>query len=366
MTTPTIDTAICPHLRTTRTVPSRQPAAHDPQTSSAHCARWAPGQQVVLMTLGAQHGRPGHLPSSVLDTPLALVAHGGPGTYDVGTSTDAAGREARTVLAYWPSRAAFATWRSASGFDTWWNDAAREVEPGGYGWFLEVVAPTDDRMEALLGSAAGLREGAARLAPHASGPVREAGYWGASRDRLGIAQTDAVAGLEWCGDTERAKDDRDDNASGVRVKVRTRRNLCFTRSGQDWTGADDDERALYLSTLHLALQRAMDKLRDSPKMGCYSARFVRQLAPPSPGSNEWTEQDKTYGLAYFDDLASLEAWAAAEPTHLELFHGLSDYATQLKGNKKLQLWHEIFILTPDQQEYEYINCPPGTGMLASL
>jgi hypothetical protein len=76
--------------------------------------------------------------------------------------------------------------------------------------------------------------------------------------------------------------------------------------------------------------------------------------------------DKTFGLGYFNDLASLERWSKQHKTHLDIFGRFLQYAQELGGDISLRLFHEVLVLEPEQQDFEYIACHPGTGMLASL
>ncbi|TKA67830.1 hypothetical protein B0A55_09196, partial [Friedmanniomyces simplex] len=68
------------------------------------------------------------------------------------------------------------------------------------------------------------------------------------------------------------------------------------------------------------------------------------------------DTDKTFGLAYFDDLSSLEGWSKHHKTHLDIFGGFLKYAGELQGNVSLRLFHEVLVLEPEQQFFEYVGC----------
>jgi hypothetical protein len=148
-----------------------------------------------------------------------------------------------------------------------------------------------------------------------------------------------------------------------RIKVPGRRNLAVIRSGQDWSNTLPHERTLYLETMHPVLIKGMAFLRDSGHdVGCYSCRLMDVLDTQNmqPGT------EKTFGLAYFDDLASLEGWSKDHQTHLNIFGRFLNYAKELQGKVSLRLFHEVLILGVEQQEFEYVACHGGTGMLVSV
>ncbi|BEJ17159.1 hypothetical protein CspHIS471_0605600 [Cutaneotrichosporon sp. HIS471] len=382
---PKFVSAIPNYLARPRTVPSRCPVGHvAPIVNNA--ATFSPSlSESVLFIVGAQ-AHAGGLAYDVLDGPRSFFAGAvepassssplplgssesevvtpvdGPVTLDVATSTDGAGRETRAILAYFRSRAAMAAWRAA-GFEKWWTDPARERDGAeGYGWFLEVLIPSADRRETIISNPEGQREGVAVLAEGTCGPILEGGYRGASRDRIAASQNDSLLG-EGEGGPETVdphKDKVNDSPSLVRtgrVQVRGQKNLCVIRSGQDWRGGDDEERASYPSIQH-SLIHAMDDLREHAReLGCHGIRFMTVL------DNDVEPTDRTFGLAYFASMTQLEDWAATRPAHLDVVHRFVKYATERRGNISVRLWHEIFVLEPSMQEFEYINCAPGGGVL---
>lgn len=105
----------------------------------------------------------------------------------------------------------------------------------------------------------------------------------------------------------------------------------------------------------------MDFLRDhGDEVGCYSCRFMEIVDSKGTGG-----ADRTFGLAFFDDLASLERWSREHPTHLAIFGGFGKYAKRLGEKMTLRVFHEVLVLEPEQQLFEYIGCHEGTGMLAA-
>jgi len=78
------------------------------------------------------------------------------------------------------------------------------------------------------------------------------------------------------------------------------------------------------------------------------------------------DKERTFGLAYFDELASLEKWSKSHKTHLDIFGGFLKYAKRLGSGMTLKLWHEVLVLEPEQQFFEYVGCHGRTGMLGYL
>jgi aldoxime dehydratase len=263
-------------------------------------------------------------------------------------------REYHTLLAiaYWSDVNEFIAWRQESGFDTWWQDPARQSDPVGY--FVEVVTPTADRFETLF-SSPDRPEGIGRLRQGVSGEVVEHAYWGGARDRIPVAQVDPLE-PELVSATVVRRD-----TFGSRVLVPGRSNLALIRSGQDWSDTQGRERSLYLNDVQPTLEAGMRYLRDEGAgIGCLSCRYMTVL-DESGGATE-----KTFGLAHFDSLASLEAWAKSHPTHLAIFGGFMRYVQELNFQIALRLYHEIAVVPAGGQYFEYVNCHPATGLLSCI
>jgi hypothetical protein len=195
------------------------------------------------------------------------------------------------------------------------------------------------------------------MSDHMSGLIREHVYWGSMRDRLPASQTDELVGEK--ADTANLQF----GTESTHIQVPGKKNLCLIRSGQDWSMTNPEERKLYLDTMHPVLIEGMNFLRDhGDQVGCYSCRLMNIIDPDSLSS----DTDRTFGLAYFDDIASLEKWSKEHETHLKIFGGFLNYVKKLDMNVTLHLYHEVFVLKPEQQNFEYIGCHPGTGMLGGL
>ncbi len=285
--------------------------------------------------------------------------HSPPRYQDLASVTDAAGAYNACVIAYWSSVGAWAEWKASSGFDDWWRQLDQQSSQ--QGWFLEVFSPSVDRIETIISYdlQGGVQpEGAARMLDSLSGAVQEHAYFGSSRDRFPVAQTDRLIGDQWKPD----KNSESVKKSG-RIRIPAKNNLIVIRSGQDWSETLPDERKLYVETMHPVLVKGMDFLRDEgSEVGCYSCRLMDTLDRATKSSGT----ERTFGLAYFDDLASLEKWSKHHKTHLDIFGGFHRYAKKLNNEISLRLFHEILVLKPEQQVFEYVGCHPATGMLKSL
>jgi hypothetical protein len=139
-------------------------------------------------------------------------------------------------------------------FENWWQ--ALEPEKETHGWFKEIFFPTVERFEAVF------------------------------------SNNEASGGLAYMREN-----------MGGPIRVPGRKNLAIIRSGQDWSNTKPVERKLYLETMHPVLIKGMDFLRDNgEEVGYISNRFMEVIDPKAMTSST----DKTFGLGYFNDLASLE------------------------------------------------------------
>jgi hypothetical protein len=274
--------------------------------------------------------------------------------FEIASYVDPASYRNEAAFAYWPSKSSYESWVEQSDFGDFWE----ALKPGGeVGWFLEVFSPSIDRFETVFSNDS-IPEGAAHMRESVSGPMREHVYWGSMRDRLAVSQTDALEG-EHLRTRERGKST---DTKSRRIRVAGRKNLCVIRSGQDWSGTNPRERKLYLETMHTVLVKGMQFLTDEgSEVGCLSNRFMDVIDHADPTRST----DKTFGLGYFDNIASLEGWSKQHKTHLDIFGRFLQYAAELQNNVTLRLFHEVVVLRPEQQFFEYVGCHPGTGLLRS-
>ncbi|SMR46619.1 unnamed protein product [Zymoseptoria tritici ST99CH_1E4] len=356
-----LESAIPAHLQQPRTVPARTPDNYQPPVP-AYSARFPiDTKDLVIAIIGVQRGgsidlRP-HSAGfkeivSFVEAPLDKSR---PRYWEAATVTDNRGYFNETAIAYWQTKSDYEQWSTESGFKSWWASLQPEMESG---WLLEVLLPSIDRFETVF-SDNNEPEGAAFMREGVSGPIKEHVYWGSMRDRLPVAQVN-----ELHGDRMTEQSGQKTDTKSQRVRVAGRKNLAIIRSGQDWSNTNPHERELYLNTMHPVLITGMTFLRDEgDEVGCINCRFM-DVVQKDESVDKPT--DKTFGLAYFDQLESLESWSKGHKTHLDIFGRFMQYAGELQGNVSLRLFHEVMVLDPGQQFFEYVGCHSGTGMLASL
>ena len=185
--------------------------------------------------------------------------------------------------------------------------------------------------------------------------VQEHGYWGSMRDRIPQAQHDALLS------TGSRTFILHSAEQGQRVRVAGHSNVAWIRSGQDWSATEGQERRLYLDEVEPALCEGMDFLtQQGASVGCYSNRYMRQM------NSEGEVQEKSFGLSFWRSLSDMERWAESHPKHVSIFGGFMRYVQALNFDLKLRLHHEVAVLAPEDQLYEYINCHPRTGLMTGL
>lgn len=350
-----LSSSIPNHLRCTRTRPATLPAGFEPPYPSYSVRFPEHASQLVMAVIGAQYRTASDADGaaqSTLSTFLTSPSNP-PSFFEWASVIDNQGFYNISALAYWPSKATYDVWAEQSGFWKWWQELTPEACQ--HGWFLEVFFPTLGRLETLFNTN-DFPEGCAHMREGMSGEIQEHGYWGSMRDRIPASQTDSLVGIQ-----ATAEDFKGSQKTGIgsRIRIPGKKNLTVIRSGQNWLDTSPEERELYLDTMHPVLIKGMDFLRDhGEEVGCYSCRFMAIVDPITTKA----DKDRTFGLAYFDDLGSLERWCREHPTHLAIFGGFHQYARKLKNNVTLRVFHEVMVLEPEQQLFEYVACHPGTGM----
>lgn len=341
------ESAIPPHLRVPRTVPPKRnpPVGRSSFASFSHML----GENVKTLSIAyiglqSQTASWDELAETMKSAPLQLDGNDGPDHRDRARYVDEAGFRTVMIAAYWLDAAQFRSWMSSAGMD--WVDPI--VPADGHGRFLELLWPGVDRVETIVSSSEG-REGFGAIAESISAPIAEHGYWGSMRDRLPVAQVSTIeAGL--------AGPARHDSPrlSVVRLDA----NACIIRSGQDYSDTTGDERDYYLNEVEPTLRRGMDYLRDEGlPIGCYINRYVHVL------DEDYAETERSYSVSWWTDMASLEDWAALHPTHVAIFGGFMQHMSRFDQDAQLRLYHEVMVPDAEQQEFWYLDCHPGTGLL---
>jgi len=344
-----MESAIPSHLRCPRTRDARASEDYVPP-NPAYVARMGDDvKQVVMAYVGVQYRTAtGRSAARAGIRRLRATAPGAdaPGHHDTSFFVDAEGYETIVWTAYWCDTAAFARWLAEPSGAAWWHSGERLTE--GCGWFREIACPGAERFETLFSTPGGA-EGVGRLAPYLSGEIREHAYWGGMRDRLPIAQTDALRGGTSPGVAPQ---------SGLRVRIGGAENRALIRSGQDWSRTQGEERRVYLEQVEPTLQEGMDFLRDEGlKVGCLANRYVTLL------DEDFNPIEKSFGVSWWQSLEHMERWAESHPTHLAIFGTFMRMVQTMNFSVALGLYHEVAVLKAEDQQFEYINCHPGTGLL---
>jgi aldoxime dehydratase len=348
-----MESAIPQYLTLPRTEPARMKPGWQPPYPS-FVARFAPTvQHVVMAYFGVQYPAagppPAIVPAALAGLAAACAAPDGPGQADRAEYVDEAGYQTIITVAYWDDPARHRRW-SGPARAAWLGD---RHAAGDAGFFVETVRPAVTRFETLFSN--DRREGIARLSGSLSGEVAEHAYWGGVRDRLPLAQTDPLTPgpppQVGTGGERRV-------AGGERRVVGGQQNLCLIRSGQDWTDTEGDERRMYLEEVEPVLRAGMDFLRDEGRaIGCYANRYLRVA------DEHGDPVDKRFGMSWWRSLADLDRWAKDHPTHKAIFGQAMRYLSALGPAARLRLYHEVTVASADEQDFEYLNCHPDTGLL---
>jgi len=273
-----------------------------------------------------------------------------PTAHDHARFTDAAGLLNHVVTAYWIDENRWAAWAADRAVSTWWEAAERLVGP--VGCWREILSVPADRQESIywLDYAGGLM----RSSDVNIYPTPYCGYYGAMRDRIVLAGTDPLepeAKALQPALTARA-------GRGERWRIRPPGNLAVIRSANGWGRLDPEQRADYESQLRAPLNRGMDFLqRNATETGCASLRMMTTTGA------EGVPEPEQHALGYFLSLRHMENWAEGHATHAAIFSAAVKRYKQYGNRNQLRTWHEVFVLPPDGQLFEYINCHAGTGLL---
>ncbi|EUC40409.1 hypothetical protein COCMIDRAFT_108900 [Bipolaris oryzae ATCC 44560] len=357
-----LEHAIPSHLQTERTIPAKTSDRFVPPFPSYTARFPKEAKHLVMAIIGVQYKDSVNHQGPAYQKLVSFVEQGSekskPKYWEAAITTDNRSFCNEVVIPYWQTKADFEEWRSDSGFDDWWANLQAESERG---WFMKIFFPTIDRFETVFSDNV-VPAGAAHMRSSVSGEMQQHFYWGSMRDRLAAAQTDHLIG-ERAFPKSFTEQVKKGDTRKQRITLPGRKNLAVIRSGQDWSDTNPSERKLYLETMHPVLTKGMEFLRDKgEEVGCISNRFMECIYKTSPRQNT----ERTFSLAYFDDLKSLEGWSKEHKTHLDIFGRFSKYASELQGNVSLRLFHEVMVLKPEQQFFEYIGCHDSTGMLASV
>ena len=349
--TGSLEPAIPPHLRVERTVPMQGKAGYRPESPS-YSARFDPRVKSLPMVYVGVQSRPDvDARATVAILRSALAGPPGAAFYDEAVFMDEAGYANVVFVGYWDDLAAFDAWNATLPADWWHRGLASD---GPIGTFRECYTPSVQDTETTFSHP--YPEGYSRIAERMSGKTDTHEYWGSSRDRIPRAQTEA---LEPEGRPRPRTAPSDGETLGRHVEIEPHDNLCFLRSGQDWSEAEEDERDFYTGKVQPLLEKGMAEIsRDGLALGCY---FNRYMTIREGGASV----EKTYSISAWHSIAEIEAWVRGN-THLAIWAAGIRHYTQAGDDAKLRTYHELMVLKAKDQSFSYFNCHSDTGMLRSF
>ena len=348
-----MESAIASNLRCPRSQPKRFADDYQPPYPAYTARSPASLERVVMGYYGVQW-----LPEqrraadqAVATIGLQLAGSDGASTVERAQYVDEAGYETLLQIAYWTDPEAYRRFSETADIAAWWSSDDRETD--GVGIFREIIQPSMSHLETLFSSADQLEGVGCVFGSRSEQDIQEHGYWGSMRDRLPAAQTDALAPS---GELSAST-----GISPKRIRIAGHANIAVIRSGQDWSHTSGAELELYEGEMEPVLRAGMDYLRDSGKeIGCYSNRYLRHV------NEEGKPVSRSFGYSYWRSLKHMEDWAEWHPTHEAIFGGFMNMVRALHGALDLQLYHEVVVVQPDEQFFEYIACHPRTGLAGML
>lgn len=275
-----------------------------------------------------------------------------PHSVDCAEYTDAQGHYTWVSIFYWPGQhEQYDQWRNRDKYREFWESDERLEGPVGY--FSEVLHIPNERLETLY-SSDNYETGVGSSSGKHEGPIQSHNYWGSMRDRIPASSSENLEPPNLLSFASVQPQD----SLGKRVKIDPPMNLCTIRSGEDFSELVGREKEVFEEEIAPLLAEGMVYLRDNPlETGCFSCRHMRETTP------QGQPIERGFATAHFDSVTRLEDWAETHPTHLKIFGRFIELATELRGDVKLKLWHEVTVTPGEGLEFEYVNCSPETGLL---
>lgn len=335
-----------------RLYPMSRPAGHVPPIAR-YSSRFdhAPCELAALFVGIA--GRDAALAACALGDFLdaARGAPDAPSYVDRATFTDLEDAPNHMAALYWPDRAAYERWAASPAIQSWRTGGRALADDLAQWWEPVSVAP--ERVETI--AFAEYRRGLSACPFSRLEEMGESGYWGAARDRIPASAYDRLEGEA----AHLARLDTPPVSRGMRLAVRPPAGLAVIRSGVSWAACGAEQRESYERNVRPKLDAGMDYLRRNPlEAGCAALRQV-VLADGAGGA----ALEEAYSLGHFLSLGHLEAWAKTHPTHLAIYHRALAERKKYQEALELRTYNEIYVLGADAPEFEYVNCPPTTGLL---
>jgi hypothetical protein len=143
--------------------------------------------------------------------------------------------------------------------------------------------------------------------------------------------------------------------------------MVHIRSGQYWGNCSKEEADSYEQKLEPTLQQGLKYLHEnSAQTGALSIQYLRNdEAVRSPVSLR-EERKESCGAGFFANLEDLEHWAKSHASHLKIYSGALAHYKAFGDERKFRTWHEVCVIQEGDAVFEYVNCSPDTGVIASV
>jgi len=185
-------------------------------------------------------------------------------------------------------------------------------------------------------------------------------YWGAARDRIPDSAHDLFRNAANVERPNPAPRGIAQHLTGT-----NHANLVHIRSGQFWENCGQQEADAYEQKLEPTLRTGLEYLHEnSVDTGAIGIRYLRSEELPVRFDSR--ERKESCGAGFFSNLEDLERWAHTHQSHLKIYRGALSHYKAFGDERRFRTWHEVSIIREGDATFEYVNCAPRTGAMASL
>ncbi|KAE8149792.1 hem-containing dehydratase protein [Aspergillus avenaceus] len=345
----------------TRTFPLRRPLNHVPPVPRWQARFPDHREKVFTAYIGVQqHAGPGtgwHQCVTNIERSLSEGLLGAPASVERFQLLGGDGAaESRVFVCYWDDEIKYqeATRRWSL---TQWFYALDPSLRSTVGLWCERFTSSLTRLETNY-SGTDYLPGLARLPDTTPEEHSYSAYWGAARDRIPDSAVDQFDGEAGGPMLEPVAQSTDPHWIGT-----NRHNLVHIRSGQYWDNCGAEEKRSYEERLEPTLRQGLSYLWEHPvETGAMGVRYLANR--PCPDSPPGNVSNESCVVGFFRSLAHLEAWAKGHPSHRAIYAGALRHAKAFGAQRRFRTWHEVSVLRGGDAQWEYLNCAPGTGMMA--
>ncbi|MEM9288122.1 MAG: phenylacetaldoxime dehydratase family protein [Pseudomonadota bacterium] len=293
--------------------------------------------------------RGGDAQTSLQSARALLSIENGPDIIEQGWSSDVPGAHMHILMAYWRHAEAFANWRASAELNAWLTAGSDPL----IGRWIETSEIRPRALDTLIADTE-VNWGVAKLADEVVATPYHA-YWGGTRDRILLSETDALESEVGLADVLPRK-----MPAGVHeiIDVVLPENAVFTRGGPDWSQCPPDEMQQIRNSVYPAYVAGGRYLRDNPEeSGCYACYFIQET------DEAGNDVQRNHQIGYFVELSKLEDWTKNHPTHKAIFGRFMSMMTKLSRPPQMNLYHEVSPIAAGGLRATYVNCLPETGLL---